>query len=131
MSKDVLKFISYWLINGIVLYLASLIVQGHVVFGNAIVSLPLALIFTSLLLTVIITLVVPVFDILKIKVEKESVWRLIYLGVNIGAIWVLARISPATGFGISRFWVAIILGIILNILQWISWKYIAKKVPAK
>ena len=128
---QLLSFLGLWLVNVLVLLLAWLLGGQIVVLGNVIWPPIMAVLITSLLLSVIIALVKPVFEAVKIKVRNENYWILVYLAANIVGLWVLARLAAYTGFGIVRFWVAIVLGIIITILQWAFDKYLLKKAPAK
>lgn len=116
--------------NSVVLYLLSLIWVGKVVFGNAIVTPVVGIIFTGFLLTAITHLTQPVLRQLKIKISNENNLTLAFLVVNIVGVWILARLV-ITGFGIAVFWVAIILGIILTAVQWVFWKFVVQKLKTK
>jgi len=128
---QLVDFLRLWLVNLLVLLLAWLLGGQIVVLGNVIWPPIMAALITSLLLSVIIALVKPVFEAVKIKVRNENYWILVYLAANIVGLWVLARLAAYTGFGIVRFWVAIVLGIIITILQWAFDKYLLKKAPTK
>jgi uncharacterized membrane protein YvlD (DUF360 family) len=64
----------------------------------------------------------PIVTIFKIKLSGTSNNFFFYFAVNTILIWLLARVPNFTGFGISRFTWAIILGLILNLIQWRSWE---------
>lgn len=128
MGDKVLQFAGFWAVNILFLWLASLVWPSHVVFGNANITPVLGIIWTAFLLNAAIYAVTPVLNQFKIKLEKEFQMGLIYLVVNIVALWVLARwIQLITGFGIGAFWVAIILGVIVNFIQWGFWKFAVRK----
>jgi uncharacterized membrane protein YvlD (DUF360 family) len=131
MKRKVRVFVGFWVINLLVLYLGYMVGTGSIVLGNASLTPVSAAIITGLLLTIIIFLVQPVLDILKIKAGDEKSLNLIYLVLNIVGLWVLARLAAYTGFGIVRFWVAIILGIIVTFFQLAFEKYLVKKIPIK
>lgn len=111
-----------YLVNTIVLYTASLLFPVEIVFGNAAIPDLLGVGVTSLLLTGILTQVEPIVQALKIKLTNEAYWGILYGVVNIGGLWLIARISEWSGFGITSFSVAILLGIILNVCQYAAWK---------
>lgn len=128
MGDKVLQFAGFWAVNILFLWLASLVWPSHVVFGNANITPVLGIIWTAFLLNAAIYAVTPVLNQFKIKLEKEFQMGLIYLVVNIVALWVLARwLQPITGFGIGAFWVAIIIGAIVNFIQWGFWKFAVRK----
>jgi uncharacterized membrane protein YvlD (DUF360 family) len=124
-------FLRLWLANFLILLLAWLLGGQTVVLGSLFWPPVIAALVTGLLLAAIVALVKPVFEVLKIKIRNENYWTLVFLVTNVVGLWVLARLAAFTGFGIVRFWVAIVLGIIITILQWIFDKYLLKKAPAK
>ena len=129
LGYKVLQFASFWAINIAFLWLASLVWPSYVVFGNANITPVLGIIWTAFLLTAALYPVSTVLKQLKIKVAKESYMGLVYLVVNIVALWVLARwLGSVTGFGIGAFWVAIVLGVVVNFAQWGFWKFVVKKL---
>ena len=134
MKKDKMD-ISFWLImavaNAIVIYLASLLFPMLVVLGNDKVPNILALLFTALLLTLILSLVAPVSKILKLKVTGDLSINTAYGIANIAGLWVLGRLASFIGLGISSFVVAIVLGVILSIVQFVLWRTLAGKKGRK
>lgn len=111
----------FWLINSLVFLVVRSFVPDLLVIGNAFMSATTAAFMSGLLLAVAVMLVEPVFNVFKIKVNKESRWWLIYLFVNTEVIWLLGRLADFSGIGLASFWVAIILGIIVTPLQWKTW----------
>ena len=134
MKKDKMD-ISFWLImavaNAIVIYLASLLFPMLVVLGNDKVPNILALLFTALLLTLILSLVAPVLKILKLKVTGDLSINTTYGIANIAGLWILGRLASFIGLGISSFVVAIVLGVILSIVQFVLWRTLAGKKGGK
>ena len=99
--------------------------MGLVITGNARLAPFLASLISGFLLTVADTLTMPVFDALKIKLKDEWQWALVFLFVNVLGVWVLARYADLTGVGVANAWVAVMLGFILNLVQWLVWKLTA------
>lgn len=126
-KKQTTFWIVIYLINTMVLYTASLLFPAEIVFGNAAIPNPLGVIVTALLLTGILTQVEPIVQALKIKMTNEAYWGILYGVVNIGGLWLIARISEWSGFGITSFSVAILLGIVLNVCQYAAWKLLGGK----
>lgn len=131
MKKDN-KNLKVWLINiftiALVLYLSSLLYPEDVVFGNNLISLPLAIIFNALILTGILALIKPILFKLKLKKMNDMYWSLSYAVTNIVVIWLLAKFAVNTGFGISSFIVAVGLGLVLTIIQYFLWKWQESKM---
>lgn len=122
MKKAGKESVNFWLavcvVNAIVIYLASTLFPSNIVLGNAMLYAWAALGISSILLTLLLSLIVPVFRTSKLITNKEPYSELIYYGaVNILGLWLLARAAIYTGFGISSLFVAIILGVVLTIFQ--------------
>jgi uncharacterized membrane protein YvlD (DUF360 family) len=126
-----LYFLGAWFLNFLILLGVWLYGGQIVVLGNASLNSVVAAIVTSFLLAAIVSLIKPVLRELKVKIENENYKILILLVINIFGLWILARLAAYTGFGIVRFWVAIVLGVILTILHWALGKYVLPKLPAK
>lgn len=126
-KKQTTFWVVMYLINTVVLYTLSLFFPAEIVFGNATLPPILAVLITSLLLTGLLTQVEPIVTALKIKITNEAYWGILYGVFNIGGLWLIARISEWSGFGITSFSVAILLGIILNVCQYAAWKLLGGK----
>ena len=129
-TKKYIPFLCIWSLNFVVLLLFSFIFAGNVVFGNDVLSGIFAALWTSFLLTFFGWLAKPVFKSLKLEIKGESKNIGFYFIVITVLIWVLARFPSFTGFGISRFTWALFIGIILEFLQWWSWKFLKSKKVA-
>lgn len=114
------------LTNAIVFYLAFMFFGYYVVFGNALASIVQAVVVSSILVGLAVSLV---GQWGQDKKFSDNVWMLIYWGVNTATIYILARtpISKLVGIGIRAFWVAIILGFVVNFAQYGVWKTLGDK----
>ncbi|OGM31055.1 hypothetical protein A2630_00070 [Candidatus Woesebacteria bacterium RIFCSPHIGHO2_01_FULL_44_10] len=120
-TKKLLPFVVYWLVNFIIIYAAGTFFTDGFAFGSANVPTPvLAMGWTALLLIVLCRLAKPLVARVKIKFNSRLRNFILYWGVNSVAIWVLARIPALTGFGIARFYWAIGLGLATNLGQWVT-----------
>ena len=120
------NFLIFWALNLVVFFVASWLFRNQVVFGNILLPYWAALLVASFLLTAVIFLVKPILVKFGLKLKGDLNWVLIYTVANIVTVWVLAHLAFLTGFGISSFIVAIVLGIILIICQWILGKVVIK-----
>lgn len=125
--QDSRMFLVFWLVNSLLLYFAPLILVGMIVTGNARLAPFLASIISGFILTTAIAVTQPVFGWLKIELKDEWQWALVYFFVNVLGLWVIARYADLTGVGLASAWVAVIFGAVANIVQWLAWKYLAKK----
>lgn len=125
--QDSRMFLVFWLVNSLILYFAPLILVGMIVTGNARLAPFLASIISAFILTTALAVTQPVFTWLKIDLKDEWQWALVYLFVNVLGLWVIARYADLTGVGIANAWVAVILGAVANVAQWLAWKYLGQK----
>ncbi len=128
---NAISFVSFWVFNSLYFYLAFLIFPGEIVLGNNIRSSVVASMLAGFLLTIILCLVPLIMKIKGVKLKEEKQQALIYLVFNVVGIWVIARMAFFTGLGVSSFWVAIILGLVANFLQWGVWKLTTKQKVKK
>lgn len=124
---NAVSFLSFWITNSLFFYLAFLVAPGAIVLGNNIRSPVVASMLSGFLLTVITALIPTILKTTGTKIKGEGKLFSVYLIFNVAGIWVIARMATFTGFGISSFWVAIVLGVIVNFLQWGVWKTTAKQ----
>lgn len=129
-KKDV-SLLQYYVVIGVVnaiaIYLTPSFLADSVVLGTSTVPPVVAAIISGVLLTLVVSLVDPLMKQAKLKVTNELLWGAIYGIVNIIAVWVIARGAVYTGMGITSFFVAVVLGIVLMLLQWGVWKMMLGK----
>lgn len=119
--------LTLWLTNSIFFYLMSLALPQAVTIGNNIRTPITAIIFIGLFLTILIALTPSLVKLSGLKVKKETKLIFFYLILNTAGIWITARLAIFTGFGISSFWIAIILGTLISLLHCGIRKIIFKK----
>lgn len=126
-SQNSVLWFSIALVNAIALYVASLVVPAAVVLGNANLSNWMAVVITSALLTALLWLVKPVMKTAKLKVKSDLAINMTYLVTNVVGLWVLARLANYSGFGVSSYMMVVVLGLVLNTLQYGVWKMLDGK----
>lgn len=126
-KTQILLLLKMLIANGLIIYLAAYFYPGTVVLGNASLSSMAALIVTAILLTLIISQVEPLLKLTKVKLKGDFSLAVFYGLVNIIGLWIIARAAIYTGFGISTVSVAVVLGVVLNLAQYLVWKLIMGK----
>ena len=120
MNKKYTKFLIIWAANSLVVFLANWFYPTNVVIGTYRTSFVLAVALTGLLITLFCR-GASVF--LKKYVQKYLKGRygmfVFYWVVNAATVWIIARIAPISGFGISSYFWALILGFGLSLGQWL------------
>lgn len=122
MKKDNSPISQLWvyifLVNVLVIYLASVVYPSFVVLGNNRIYSLASLILASLILTLILSQVRTVTKFLKLKIENNLTWFVTYAIANTVGLWLIARGAYYTGFGVASVWIAIAFGIVLSITQY-------------
>jgi len=118
--KNYLPFVYGWLLNSIVLYLANLCCPVNFVLGTASITRTSAAVLSGFIISIIGWVAKPILAKLKVDLKGRAKTFLFYWAVYSFAIWLTARFSNIFGFGITRFYWALLLGLMLKILHWIT-----------
>lgn len=125
--KDARGFLLFWVINSFILYFAPFVLVGLVVTGNERLTAFMASIVSGFLLTLFDASAQPTLRALNLKLKEDWQWVLVYLFVNVLGVWLIARYADLTGVGVASAWVAVLLGVVVNVAQWMSWQFAIKK----
>jgi len=117
-NKFLLRFVSLWVVNSFVLYAASIFYPTHFVLGTAQLSVFGAAVVSGFLLTLLCKLAKGLVKTFGLK--GRTVMFVYYWAINGVLIWVIARLAPFSGFGISNFYWAFVLGLVANFVQWVA-----------
>ncbi len=107
-----------------VFFLAHQLFPGNLVFGNIAIPYFQALLTASFGVALAASLVKPILhDDFGITLTDQK-WSSIYLVVNMGFIYLMARtpLSNSVGIGVSGFWVSLILGVVVTLVQYVVFK---------
>jgi uncharacterized membrane protein YvlD (DUF360 family) len=130
MSKDikrrVLGFVLFWVVSSFTFLTANVLFPNYLALGNVPLNPSTAAIVSGLILALIASSVEPAFAFLHIHVKHDLSWALVFFVVNTEVIWALARFADLSGIGIPAFWVALVLGFVVNLLQWGVWVLVQK-----
>lgn len=116
-----LKFIIIWLINSLIIWAANALYAGHIVIGTLNMS-PMAAVLVSGFFVTVLCKLAKVLFVKFVHLKKTSRWAMFifYWVINSIVIWLVARLAPITGLGISSFYWAFGLGFALNFFQWVT-----------
>ena len=116
--KFYIRFAFLWLVNSVILFLAASYYPTHFVLGNVAISRLTAGIFAGFLITFLCRLAKPIIGKFGLKLKGRIKMLGFYWLINSLAIWLVARLSIISGFGISAFYWAFALGIVTTLAQW-------------
>lgn len=113
-------FTAWWIVNGVVLFLANRFFGSQVVLGSRSISKLGAIIVSMGVLAWIDFLAMFLVKDWEAKENRELVrgeWAMLYWAVNFWGVWLLGRGAEYFGMGISSWLVAAIMGLVLTLVQ--------------
>ncbi len=119
-------FLSFWVmlvVNVLVIFLAHLLFPMGVVLGTHSLSMSWALILSMSLLSLLCVWgmqCVAYHEWRRGKEYSPKDWMVMYFVLDVVSVWVIARFASHLGFGIAHWWVALLLGVVLDFVQGIS-----------
>ena len=116
-----IKFILIWPVNSLIIWAANALYPGNIVLGNANMP-PMAAILVSGFFVTLLCKLAKILFVKFVHLKKTSRWAMFvfYWLINSIVIWLVARLAPFTGLGISSFYWAFGLGFTLNFFQWVT-----------
>jgi len=116
-QKKAVSFLTFWVVNTVVLLIVNAIFGGNVAVGNQSISTGLSAIFAGLVLTALIPLAPKAVEQTGFKIKNQNVWPVIFLASNIIVLWILKRLAVITGLGISSILWVLILAIVITLVE--------------
>lgn len=123
-----LMYFAYWVINSLVLYLASWILpENNVVLGNWRFSSIESSIYAGFWLTFLVWVFWDFAIAREFNLKKKMVAFGFFLIVNSISIWVISRFSNITGFELINYQWAFIIGFAATLLQRVPWRFVGPR----
>lgn len=114
------SYLALFIVNTVVVFLASVIFPLYVVLGTFNLTTSWSLIHSMSLLALVNVFVIPFvreYEHRKGKMFTNNQWMALYFVINFWGIWLIARFADQVGFGISSWLVAAVLAVVLNVVQ--------------
>lgn len=121
MKKHLWPFITFWLLDSILLFLAAWVLPAYYVLGNKSMSMIWAAVASGLVWTFLTWIADPILGSM-IKTKSKLIMFAFYLIVNFIALWITARLAPVFGFGVTSFVWLVLLAVIADFAQWGVWR---------
>lgn len=118
-SNQLVYFVISWVATGLVLWVFPLVWRDSVVLGNDRLSPFAAAVVAAFIINLVVAVVDPVLRAAGVK--SMQLQGLTYLVVDVALVWIIARLALYTGFGISKWIVAVIIAVILWVVQYVIW----------
>src|SRR3990167_10933689 len=114
------KFVTTFLTTLAVLFITNMVFPNYLVFGTLTISSFQALLTSAFGVALGASVIKPILhDDFGFNFSDKG-WMVIYLLVNMGALYLMARapLSHSIGMGIVGFWMSIFLGLIITVVQY-------------
>lgn len=114
------SYLTLFIVNTLIIYLANKLFPANVALGTYALNPMWALYLAVVEITIVGTMVIPLVyyhEWRRGKVYSPKEWMITYFIVNTLTIWGIARFADKVGFGISSWYVAILLGVALDWAQ--------------
>src|SRR3990167_2848612 len=116
-QKKAVSFLTFWVVNTVVLLIVNAIFGGNIVVGNQSISTGLSAIFAGLVLTALIPLAPKAVEHTGFKIKNQNAWPVFFFSLNIVTLWILKRLAVVTGLGIAYILWVMILAIIITFVE--------------
>lgn len=107
-------------VNSVTLFIANKVAPQSVVFGTSVLTPSWSLFLSMGALSLVNLLFVPFFEQVQQKLQRDlspKEWMYGYFILNFLGIWSITRFAEQFGFGISAWWVGVILAFVLDMFQ--------------
>jgi hypothetical protein len=116
----VLSFFTLFGVNAVLLYLANMFFPQYIVLGTQSMNMWWAILHSMGTLALFLVLLLPFATILERHLGRElkpQEWIAGYFVANFIGLWTLARFSDQFGMGLSAWYVAAGLAVVIDLVQ--------------
>lgn len=116
----VISFLVLWLVNAVVIYLINAVWGEALVLGTLHLGKTAALLMSSGALALINTFTIPFvneYESRRGRPMTSSDWMVAYFVINFVGVWLVSRMAVQLGLGISAWWVAAVVAVVLDVVQ--------------
>ncbi|HJY98997.1 MAG TPA: hypothetical protein VJ227_04760 [Patescibacteria group bacterium] len=120
-KKLLWPFVTFWVLDSILLYVGSLLYPFYFVLGNKNLSVIWAAVVAGLVWTFLVWASDPIIGD-KFKTKSKLIKFGFYFLANFFGLWITARFASTFGFGATSFVWLVFLALLANIFQYGLWK---------
>jgi len=123
-----LMYFAYWVINSLVLYLASWTIPDYgVVLGNWRFNSIESSLYAGFWVTFLVWVFWDFAIAREFNLKNKTAAFLFFLFVNSISIWVVSRFSNITGFELINYQWTLAIGFAATFLQKVPWKFVGSR----
>ncbi len=130
-QSKIVKFLSLWVINSVLLLLCSAILKSGIVLGNDKVNGSLAAVFSGLFLTLTPFIAHLILEKYKYKIRDLRIESVFLIAVNSIVIWVIKRFALTTGLGVSNILLVGFLAVLATFTYMMANRYVGDLLNKK
>lgn len=123
-SRDIITFLSIWVLNSLLFVFFAQLLSGQLVLGNDRVVTPMAAVIAGFLLTLAIFTVEPILKKNGATIKDRRLKAVFYFVANFVGIWVIKKLERLTGVGISGNLYVGIIAAVATLAQWAVMEYL-------
>jgi hypothetical protein len=124
--KKYVPLFCFWILNSLAIFLINWALPLKYVLGNAWIVGVSAAFWTGLVVTFLVWYSNEIAKVFGIRLKGRYVMFAFYFVANTAVIWLVSRYPLLFAFGISKYYWAIFLGLLLDTLQWFVWQGVKK-----
>lgn len=131
MGQLSMALVLFVVVNTVVILLANMLFPQSVVLGNDLISPVMAAIYSMVVLSLMAVGMMPVIEFVTVQQKMNLTsthWMLLYWVINTGGLWLLSRFAELLGMGLRSWVVAVVLGLVLNLVQGMVMMKVVSKV---
>jgi hypothetical protein len=121
------KYLVYWVINALLLYLSEMVFPTRYTLGNSFLEPYQAVVITSFFWNFLLWNARPFLKTLDIDFDCKTNMAVGCLLINFAIVWMIARYSVLTGVGISSSLYVFILAFVANFAQYFAYLQFKKE----
>lgn len=110
-----------WLVaHTAIIYLANQFFPASVVLGTNLITPMMGLVYSMVVFTLIAVGAIPVIEAISAQMKWQLSnlhWFALFLVVDVVGLWIVARFAEQLGMGISWWLVALVLGLVMDVVQ--------------
>ena len=130
-QSKIVKFLSLWVINSVLLLLCSAILKSGIVLGNDKVNGSLAAVFSGLFLTLTPFIAHLILGKYIYKIRDLRIESVFLIAVNSVVIWVIKRFALTTGLGVSNILLVGFLAVLATFTYMMTNRYVGDLLNKK
>ena len=116
----VITYFVFFVINSLTVWLANVFFPDQVVLGTWHISRCWAIMLSMETLALINIFTIPFvkkYELKRGEAFSKNEWKIVYFLVNTVGVWLISRGSNQFGVGIKSWFVAVVLGLVLSVVQ--------------